>query len=106
MHKSNVTQLLKQCLLAVILLTNVMVIAQPGGGPPPGRSPRGFKPPAGAKPPFDMNAPNQQQKKKTDVATFTVSGVLEKDGSTEKLMYANVGVLNKLDSTFVRGASF
>lgn len=105
MHKSNVTQLLKQCLLAVILLTNVMVIAQPGGGPPPGRSPRGFKPPAGAKPPFDMNDPNQQQKKKTDVATFTVSGVLEKDGSTEKLMYANVGVLNKLDSTFVRGAS-
>ena len=63
MHKSNVTQLLKQCLLAVILLTNVMVIAQPGGGPPPGRPPRGFKPPAGAKPPFDMNDPNQQQKK-------------------------------------------
>ena len=57
-------RILKISLLAIFLLTNVMSIAQPGGGPPPGRPPRGFKPPAGAKPPFDMNDPNQQQKKK------------------------------------------
>ena len=98
-------RILKISLLAIFLLTNVMAIAQPGGGPPPGRPPRGFKPPAGAKPPFDMKDPNQQQKKKTDVATYTVSGVLEEEGNNTKLMFANVGMLNSKDSTFVRGAS-
>ena len=98
-------RILKISLLAIFLLTNVMSIAQPGGGPPPGRPPRGFKPPAGAKPPFDMKDPNQQQKKKTDVATYTVSGVLEEEGNNTKLMFANVGMLNSKDSTFVRGAS-
>lgn len=98
-------KILKISLLAIFLLTNVMVEAQPGGGPPPGRPPRGMKPPKGVKPPFDMNNPNQQQKKETNVATYTVSGVLEEEGNTTKLMFANVGMLNAKDSTFVRGAS-
>ena len=39
------------------------------------------------------------------MATYTVSGVLEEEGNNTKLMFANVGMLNSKDSTFVRGAS-
>ena len=52
-----------------------------------------------------MNQKANNQNKKNDVATYTVSGVLEEEGSKTKLMYANVGVLNVKDSAFVRGAS-
>ncbi|MBR7168744.1 MAG: TonB-dependent receptor, partial [Bacteroidales bacterium] len=88
-------------LVLFLLLGTTLIMAQrPGGG---GR-PRGGMPPRGNNP-SAMNQKANNQNKKNDVATYTVSGVLEEEGSKTKLMYANVGVLNVKDSAFVRGAS-
>lgn len=71
-----------------------------GGGRPGGRAPRG-----------DMNrranenTQTQQKKEKTNGKTYTVIGVLQEFDSQEPLMYANVAVLKRSDSSFVRGAS-
>lgn len=94
-------RILKLVSLALLLLIgNMTVDAQrPGGGRPPGgKAPRGGMPP-------HMKQQQNNQTKKSDVATYTVSGVLEEEGSKAKIMYANVGVLKVEDSTFVRGAS-
>lgn len=92
-------RILKVSLLALFLVVgSISLMAQfPGGGRPPGGRPPG--------PPPNMKQQPNSQNKKTDVATYTVSGTLEEEGSKAKLMYANVGVLNLKDSTFVRGAS-
>jgi hypothetical protein len=93
--------MLKLVSLALLLLVgNMTVDAQrPGGGHRPGgKAPRGGMSP-------HMKQQQINQTKKADVATYSVSGVLEEEGSKTKLMYANVGVLKVEDSTFVRGAS-
>lgn len=94
-------KVLRLSLFALFLsLGSISLMAQFPGGPPPGggKPPRGFKPPQG-------NQKQINQNKKNDVATYSVSGVLEEEGSKAKIMYANVGVLKVEDSTFVRGAS-
>ena len=94
-------RILKLVSLALLLLVgNMTVDAQrPGGGHRPGgKAPRGGMPP-------HMKQQQINQTKKSDVATYSVSGVLEEEGSKAKIMYANVGVLKVEDSTFVRGAS-
>ena len=85
--------------VALFLLWNTVAMAQgPGGGPPPGG-----RPPRGGRPPMPQKSMNLNQK--NNVVTYSVSGVLEETNSKTKLIYANVGVLNTKDSTFVRGAS-
>ena len=94
-------RMLKLVSLALLLLVgNMTVDAQrPGGGHRPGgKAPRGGMSP-------HMKQQQINQTKKSDVATYSVSGVLEEEGSKTNLMYANVGVLKVEDSTFVRGAS-
>ena len=85
--------------VALFLLWNTVAMAQgPGGGPP-----SGGRPPRGGRPPMPQKSMNLNQK--NNVVTYSVSGVLEETNSKTKLIYANVGVLNTKDSTFVRGAS-
>lgn len=71
-----------------------------GGGRPGGRTPRG-----------DMNrranenTQTQQKRVKTNDKTYTVIAVLQEFESQEPLMFANVALLKRADSSFVRGAS-
>lgn len=101
-------RILKMSLLALFLLGSIIVEAQRPIGPPPGgsRPPRGkMPPPSGSFSPGNEKSDKNNQNKKQDVATFSVSGVLEEDGSNVKLMFANVGLLKAEDTVFVRGAS-
>ena len=103
--------------LSIFVLLSIVVLplvaeAQPGG-PPPG----GGRPPAGGpgkfrpgKFPGQENDNNQQQQKKTVRKkiignTYKVVGTLRDSVSGETLPFVNVSVLERADSTFVKGAS-
>ncbi|MBR5028225.1 MAG: TonB-dependent receptor, partial [Bacteroidales bacterium] len=104
-------------LLFLSLIFSVTVIAQPGGfpgGPPPGGRPGGGRPeggfPRGER--FDRNMRNAQekgqtvkQKKVRSGSTFKVVGTLIDSTKNEPLGFGNVAVLDKEDSSLVRGAA-
>ena len=104
--------------LAILLaftFCSVILCAQPGGpgGPPPGGPPPGGFP--GGRP--DRHGPRserqmqQTQQKSTTVkqkkvgSTYKVVGSLIDSTKNEPLMYANVTILEKEDSSFVKGAT-
>ncbi len=64
----------------------------PGGMAPRGQRPR------------QSGSEKKMQSKKEGV-TYTVSGRLQEENSSEKMMFANVGIMRIKDSSFVRGAS-
>lgn len=79
----------------------------PGGGHPGGRPPRGERP-GGNFDPSKMDRNTQQVRQKKVVrsgSTFKVVGTLRDSISKETLLYVNVALLQKEDSSFVRGAS-
>ncbi|MBR4804617.1 MAG: carboxypeptidase-like regulatory domain-containing protein, partial [Bacteroidales bacterium] len=104
-------------LLVLSLIFSVTVIAQPGGfpgGPPPGGRPGGGRPeggfPRGER--FDRNMQNAQekgqtvkQKKVRSGSTFKVVGTLIDSAKNEPIAFGNVAVLDKEDSSLVRGAA-
>ncbi|MCR4828289.1 MAG: TonB-dependent receptor family protein [Bacteroidales bacterium] len=104
----------KFCLLLLLFSLAVTTLsAQPGGpgGPPPGVQPRGERPdgrPGG----WDRNMRDAQQrsqqvkqKKVRSGSTFKVVGTLIDSTKNEPLAYCNVVVLDKSDSSFVKGSS-
>ena len=102
--------------LLILLLLCTLASAQPGrpgggrpSGPPPGGfpggRPDGFNP-RGERMGDDQRAQKTRQKKiVTDGSTFKVTGALRDSANSEVLMFVNVAVLNKEDSSFVKGAS-
>lgn len=103
---------------AVMMMTALVAVAQPGGGPgggPGGRPPAGGGP-GGGRPPMgnrdwsrmgdDQNAQQVKQKKKVKEGdTFKVVGSLRDSVSGEFLAFVNVAVLDSADSAFVKGAA-
>ena len=100
-------------LLIVFALSSVNLFAQPGGpgGPPPGGGFPGF--PGGPRGPRSDRQMQQTQQKSTTVkqkknvkagSTFKVVGSLIDSTKNEPLMYCNVTLLEKEDSSFVKGA--
>ena len=104
--------------LSIFVLLSIAVLplvaeAQPGGPPPGG----GGRPPSGRpgnfRPgqfPGQQNDPNQQTQQKTVRKkiignTYKVVGTLRDSVSGETLPFVNVSVLERADSTFVKGAS-
>ena len=103
-------------LFLIFTLSTTMLCAQPGGpgGPPPGGFPGGGFP--GGRPggrPGDRQMQQTQQKstavkQKKNVktgSTFKVVGSLIDSTKMEPLMYCNVAILEKEDSSFVKGAA-
>ncbi len=98
-------------------LFSVMLYAQPGGpgGPPPGggNHPGGFPGGRPGRRPStkDMQQTQQksttvkQKKNVTTGSTFKVVGSLIDSAANEPLMYCNVALLEKEDSSFVKGAT-
>ena len=92
------------------ILFSVALSAQPGGpgGPPPGGFPGGF--PGGHGGPRGEKQMQQTQKKSSTVkqkkigSTYKVVGSLIDSTKKEPLMYVNVTLLDKEDSSFVKGA--
>ncbi len=109
MRKKNTLSLFS---FIVFSLFNIALVAQPGGpgGPPPGGGfPGGF--PGGPRGEKQMQQTQQksstvkQKKKVTDGSTFKIVGSLIDSSNNEPLMYCNVAVLEKEDSSFVKGAA-
>ena len=107
-------------LFALTLLTlTTVAIAQPGGGHGghPGGGPMGGFPggPRGNGPrmggnfdPSRMDKGTQTVKKKKNVkegSTFKIVGTLRDSVTNEVLVYVNIALLNKADSSFVKGGS-
>ena len=99
--------------LLVFTLTTTILFAQPGGpgGRPPGGFPGGF--PGGPKGSRDSKQMQQTQQKSTTVkqkkkvhegSTFKIVGSLIDSAKMEPLMYVNIALLDKEDSSFVKGA--
>lgn len=93
------------------ILFSISLSAQPGGpgGPPPGG---GF--PGGPRGPRSDRQMQQTQQKSTTVkkkknvksgSTFKIVGSLIDSTKNEPLMYCNVSLLEKADSSFVKGAT-
>lgn len=97
-------------LLAVAVLP-LVAEAQPGGPPPGGRPPMGGNGPWGrpGQRPGQQDPTQQQQtqkvRKKIVGNTYKVVGSLRDSVSGEILPFVNVSVLERADSTFVKGAS-
>ena len=100
------------------LIVSLTAMSQPGGGFPGGRPPGGGFPggrPEGGFPRgerFDRNMRNSQekgqtvkQKKVRSGSTFKVVGTLIDSAKNEPLGFGNVAVLDKEDSSLVRGAA-
>ncbi|MBP5758375.1 MAG: hypothetical protein J6W45_03125, partial [Bacteroidales bacterium] len=108
---------LTSAFLFLSLVVSVTLMAQPGGGFPggrPGGRPGGERPgggfPRGER--FDRNMQDSQQKGQTvkqkkvrSGSTFKVVGTLIDSAKNEPLGFGNVAVLDKEDSSLVRGAS-
>ncbi len=94
--------------LIVFTITSTILFAQPGGpgGPPPG----GGFPGGGPRGERQMQRSQQksntvkQKKRVKEGSTFKVVGSLIDSTKNEPLMYCNVTLLQKKDSSFVKGA--
>lgn len=103
--------------LFLSLIVSVTLMAQPGGGFPggrPGGRPGGERPEGGfpRSERFDRNMQDSQkkgqtvkQKKVRSGSTFKVVGTLIDSTKNEPLGFGNVAVLDKEDSSLVRGAA-
>ena len=97
-------------LLSFFLLCTLALSAQPGGpgGPPPGGFPGGGRPggrPGGDRGTYQQQTQTVRQKKiRTTGTTYKIVGTLIDSAKNEVLSYVNVTVLNRTDSSFVRGA--
>lgn len=98
--------------LVFFTITSTLLFAQPGG--PGGRPPAGGPPPGGfpggprgerQMQQTQQRSTNVKQKKKVrEGSTFKVVGSLIDSTKNEPLMYCNVTLLEKDDSSFVKGA--
>ena len=99
-------------LFTFLFVCSTIVCAQPGGpgGPPPGGFPGGGFPggPRGDRQRQQTQQKSTTVKQKKNVkagSTFKVVGSLIDSTKNEPLMYCNVALLEKEDSSFVKGAS-
>lgn len=101
------------CALFVFTLFSTILFAQPGGpgGPPPGGPPPGGFPGGPRGNDRQMQQAQQrganvrQRRFKTSGTTYKVVGTLIDSSKNEPLVYVNVAILNKEDSSFVKGAT-
>lgn len=108
---------MKHILFYAFLLIGSMAFAQfPGGPPPGGGHPGGFP---GGRPPGRPDGPHdrrmermdqqtqsvKQKKKVKEGDSFRVVGTIKDSVSKEALVYCNVAILEKADSSLVKGGS-
>lgn len=95
--------------LFMLMLCGGMLMAQPGGpgghpgGPPPGGFKDGPGGPHGKRPNENQSQTIRQKKTVHDSTLLTVVGTLTDSTTGEALLYVNIGVMSRTDSSLVRG---